>query len=150
MKMMMKDDEILLSYREARNHLKQVGILADLNCVSRKEMAQWLVDHGQDVAKTFKTTEPEEAVEEEPEVVAEEEAEVIEEAAEELLKPHCVITADQAYSIAEFIDQNLFEAIRANPDWDSVQTLKNIIYAYDEMCKVSGYRGLTENYEQDS
>lgn len=147
MKMKMDDGEILLSYREAKNKLKQVGILADLNCVTKKEMAQWLSDHGQEVAKTFKVEDKptaEEIVEEETAGEFEELDEAIDEATEKVCNPKCVLTADQAYSVAEFIDGNLFNAIRTDDEWDSVQALKNIIYAYDEMCRVSGYRGLTE------
>lgn len=47
--MNMSDNEIIQSYSGAVNKFKQVGILADLNCVSNKEMAEWLADHGQEV-----------------------------------------------------------------------------------------------------
>ena len=123
--MKMVDGEILRSYREAKNKFKQVGILAELNCVSKQEMAQWLKDHDQEVARNFwrKKVEEEEIAEEE----------VIEDDAE------CVLSMAQAYSVAEFIDTHLFVAVRENAEWNNLQALKNILYAYDEMCKVSGY-----------
>jgi len=45
----MTDAEIIADYREAKNPKAQVEILADRNLVSKKEMAQWLLDHGQKV-----------------------------------------------------------------------------------------------------
>jgi len=45
----MTDSEIIQDYREAKNPKAQVEILADRNLVSKKEMAQWLLDHGQKV-----------------------------------------------------------------------------------------------------
>ena len=170
--MKMGDGEILRSYREAKNHFKQVGILAELNCVSKQEMAKWLSDHGQKVAKNFfpKADEEAEAIEKvEDEETAGSAVERVDQSvesfyqatesvdpgvesadqADEATSSKCVLSADQAYSVAEFIDVNLFDAIRSDTDWDSIQALKNIIYAYEEMCKVSGYIGLTENYEQD-
>lgn len=41
--MHMDDGEIIRSYQAAKNHRDQVQILADLNNVSRPEMAKWLV-----------------------------------------------------------------------------------------------------------
>lgn len=160
MKLLMKEDEVLQSYREAKNKLKQVGILADLNCVTNRDMARWLLDHGQDVAKTYKL-EPKDKAEEsiepeafepeafEDEIVGEFEElhEAENEADEKLCEPKkCVLTADQAYSVAEFIDTNIFSAIRTDNGCDSLQALKNIIYAYDEMCSASGYKGATEKW----
>lgn len=45
----MTDAEIIADYREAKNPKAQVEILADRNLVTKKEMAQWLIDHGQKV-----------------------------------------------------------------------------------------------------
>ena len=56
----------------------------------------------------------------------------------------CTLTKSEAFSVAELIDGCLFGAIRNDTEWDSMQALKNIIYAYDKMCKASGYVGLTE------
>ena len=55
------------------------------------------------------------------------------------------ITNDEAYAIAQFIDWNLFDAIRKDEDWDSVHNLRNLIHGYEKLCKVSGYIGLTES-----
>lgn len=49
--MYMDDGEIIREYKAAKNPKEQVGILADLNGVDRKEMTQWLFDHGQKVDK---------------------------------------------------------------------------------------------------
>lgn len=45
----MEPDEITAMYREAKNKFKQVQILAEMNCVSNREMAQWLEEHEQKV-----------------------------------------------------------------------------------------------------
>ena len=42
----MEPGEILRSYRNSTNKFQQVGILAELNAVGKKEMAIWLKDHG--------------------------------------------------------------------------------------------------------
>ena len=49
MKLNMGEEEILISYRQAKNPKEQVQVLADLNGVERTEMARWLADHGQKV-----------------------------------------------------------------------------------------------------
>ena len=53
MKLLMPENQILQSYKYAVNKREQVGILADLNCCTKQEMAQWLVDHGEHVDKRF-------------------------------------------------------------------------------------------------
>lgn len=59
------------------------------------------------------------------------------------------ITADEAYSLAQFIDMSLIEYIRTDPDLDSIQWLRNIVHAYEKLCKASGYVGLTEDRNED-
>ena len=49
----MKPDEITSMYRDAKNKFKQVQILAEMNCVSNKEMAIWLEEHGQTVDSRY-------------------------------------------------------------------------------------------------
>lgn len=46
LRLQMEPGEILRSYRNAINKFQQVGILADLNAVGKKEMAIWLKEHG--------------------------------------------------------------------------------------------------------
>lgn len=53
MKMIMDEGEIIREYRGAQNKSKQIQILADLNCVKNKVMAQWLQDHGCVVDKRY-------------------------------------------------------------------------------------------------
>ncbi len=55
------------------------------------------------------------------------------------------LTKDEAFAIAEFIDMNIFTAIRNDDDWDSVQNLRNLIHGYEKLCQLSGYVGLTEH-----
>jgi hypothetical protein len=45
----MGEEEILREYRTSAKKFDQVRILAELNCVSKKEMAQWLRDRGCEV-----------------------------------------------------------------------------------------------------
>ena len=53
MNLKMDESEILMSYRDAKNRFMQVKVLADLNCVSNREMAEWLRDHGEAVDKRY-------------------------------------------------------------------------------------------------
>lgn len=53
MNLKMDEGEILREYRDAKNHFMQVKVLADLNCVSNREMAEWLRDHGEIVDKRY-------------------------------------------------------------------------------------------------
>lgn len=55
-----------------------------------------------------------------------------------------VLTKDEAYAIAEFIDMNIFSAIRTDEDWDSFQNLRNLIHGYERCCNISGYVGITD------
>jgi hypothetical protein len=45
----MGEEEILQEYKYATKKFDQVRILAELNCVSKKEMAIWLKEHGCEV-----------------------------------------------------------------------------------------------------
>ena len=42
-----------------------------------------------------------------------------------------MLTKDEAYAVAEFIDDNIFDVIRNDIDWDSFQALRNLIHAYE-------------------
>ena len=55
-----------------------------------------------------------------------------------------MLTKDEAYAVAEFIDANIFEAIRNDLDWDSFYALRNLIHAYEKCRKISGYVGVTD------
>lgn len=59
-----------------------------------------------------------------------------------------MLTNDEAYAVAEFIDANIFEAIRNDTDWDSFQNLRNLIHAYEKCKTQSGYVGLTDKREE--
>ena len=61
-----------------------------------------------------------------------------------------ILTNNEAYAIAEFIDMNIFSAIRADDDWDSFQNLRNLIHGYEKCCAISGYVGLTDSREKES
>ena len=56
--MKMTEGEIIRDYAEAKDKNKQIGILADMNLVTKKEMAQWLADHGQQVDKRLLAGDP--------------------------------------------------------------------------------------------
>ena len=58
------------------------------------------------------------------------------------------LTEDEAYAVAEFIDTNVFTAIRNDEDWDSFYNLRNLIHGYEKLCKISGYVGLTDRGEE--
>lgn len=61
-----------------------------------------------------------------------------------------VLTEDEAYSVAEFIDMCLFDYMRNDTDVDSLQWLRNIIHAYEKLFRYGGYTGLTENEDDES
>lgn len=54
------------------------------------------------------------------------------------------LTKDEAFAVAEFIEMNVFDAIRNDTDWDNFQNLRNLIRAYEKCCEINGYVGLTE------
>lgn len=58
-----------------------------------------------------------------------------------------MLTKDEAYAVAEFIDDNIFDVIRNDIDWDSFQALRNLIHAYEKCCEISGYVGMTDSVE---
>ena len=57
------------------------------------------------------------------------------------------LTKNEAYSLAEFIDMNLIQFIRNDPDIDSLQWLRNMVHAYEALCAYSGFVGLTDDKE---
>ena len=61
----------------------------------------------------------------------------------------CELNKDESYAVAEFIDYNLLDFIRSDTDMDSMEWLRNILHAYEKMCKASGYVGLTEHAEEN-
>ena len=50
--MQMTEEEICKSFKEAKDHRKQVGILADLNCCSKDEIRKILMKNGIDPPRT--------------------------------------------------------------------------------------------------
>lgn len=56
--MKMTTTEILRDYREAKAKNKQIEILADMNLVTKKEMAQFLADNGMQVDKRLLAGDP--------------------------------------------------------------------------------------------
>lgn len=56
-----------------------------------------------------------------------------------------LLSKDEAYAVAEFIDTNIFEAIRNDLDWDSFRALRNLVRAYEKCCEISGYVGVTDS-----
>ena len=58
-----------------------------------------------------------------------------------------MLTKDEAYAVCEFIDLNIFTAIRSDEEWDSFQNLRNLIHAYEKCKTQSGYVGVTDKEE---
>ena len=56
MKLLMDDGEIIREYRAALDPRKQIVILADQNCTTTKEIAQFLLDHGEKVDRRLLST----------------------------------------------------------------------------------------------
>lgn len=61
-----------------------------------------------------------------------------------------VLTEDEAYSLAEFIDMSLISYIRDDTDVDSIQWLRNMVHAYEKLCRHGDYVGITENEGDES
>lgn len=59
------------------------------------------------------------------------------------------LTKKEAYAVCDFIDCDLYQRIRNDTDIDSIEWLKNILHAYEKLCKFSGYVGLTEHGESE-
>ena len=55
-----------------------------------------------------------------------------------------LLTPEEAYAVAEFIDMNIFTVIRNDEDWDSFYALRNLIHAYEKCCEISHFKGLTD------
>lgn len=56
MKLLMDEGEIIREYRAALDPRKQIVILADQNCTTTKEIAQFLLDHGEKVDRRLVST----------------------------------------------------------------------------------------------
>ena len=63
------------------------------------------------------------------------------------IKEACELTKKEAYAVAKFIDCNLLNYIHSDTDIDSMGWLRNVVHAYEKMCKASGFVGLTESVE---
>ena len=54
-----------------------------------------------------------------------------------------LLTEDEAYAVAEFIDLGLLEDIRKDTDIDSMQWLINMVHAYEKLKVYGKYKGVT-------
>ena len=54
-----------------------------------------------------------------------------------------ILTKDEAYAVAEFIDMNLIDLIKTDTGLDSVYWLSNMIHALEKLSEYSGYKPLT-------
>ena len=101
--MKMDDGEIIREYKAGLNRNNMVGVLADRNCVSRKEMAQWLIDHGQEVDKRILSGHPprRKPKVEEPELIPE---------GEEITPPDQTAKADAGKLQLSLVPGNLIRA----------------------------------------
>ena len=50
-----------------------------------------------------------------------------------------LLTKNEAYAVAEFIDINLIETIRKDEDIDSMLWLRSIVKAYEKLAKFGNY-----------
>jgi hypothetical protein len=50
-----------------------------------------------------------------------------------------MLTKQEAYSIAEYIDFYFLQAIRSDPDIDGMAWVSNIMSGYEKLCRYSGY-----------
>lgn len=151
----MERDEALRIWREGKRNKEAVRKLAECNGLGGTwgavEMAKWLKANGCDIDMRMfscdlhrlkmdvpkpQEAEAEPAEDPDPEAPAEQEVEAEPERA-------CELTKDEAYVVADLISSNLFDIIRNDSDIDSMQWLINIIKAYEKMCQVSGYEGVT-------
>ena len=57
------------------------------------------------------------------------------------------LTKAEAYAVADIIDTYNFQMIRDDPDIDNMSWLRNILSAFDKLCDVSGYQGVTDQRE---
>lgn len=57
------------------------------------------------------------------------------------------LTKDEAFAIAEFIDMNIFTAIRTDEDCDSFYNLRCLMHGYEKCCAIGGYVGVTDKRE---
>lgn len=64
--MVMSKDEIIVRYKQAKEPAKQIGILADLNCCTKEEIAEVLREAGYKL-KVYKKVETPEAAMQQPE-----------------------------------------------------------------------------------
>lgn len=52
----------------------------------------------------------------------------------------CVLTKDEAYAVADYINSNLIDYIRSDEDIDNLTWLGNIITAYKKLCAYGEYK----------
>lgn len=162
LRLQMEESEILQDYKYATKKSEQVKILAQLNCVSNKEMALWLRDHGCEVDGRYFHDQPKKPKVEEADTKLDgSENEVVEEMINAVPVPYIVptpapepaaaelLTRDEAFAVACHIDSTLIDYIRNNADVDNMRWLCGMASAYRKLCKYSGYVGLTEREEND-
>ena len=128
MKMQMDTGEIIRDYENAKNKFAQVKVLAELNCVSNREMAQFLKDNGCKVDGRYFPDHFEKKTElkpEEPEVIP-----VPEEPEPEWLEPAGIVidfTPDEAKTTAQVI-RGYFSCkpAKESDDFDMIMKISRI------------------------
>lgn len=114
--MIMPTEEIIREYKLAKYKRKQIEILADQNCCSKKDIALLLYGNGLEVDKRFFTKPPKK-----PDPAAEQEQEATTDPS-----AVCTLTQQEAYTLVDFID-NSIEG-----------------YAFENMPKIIGFVRLYE------
>lgn len=114
--MTMTTEEIVREYKLAKDKRKQIEILADQNCVSKKEIATLLSENGQEVDRRYfpKKADKEPIIPADPERIP--------------------LTADDAYSLAAVLDITL-----AGISFESARELVSFVHALEKLCIYGGY-----------
>lgn len=155
--MMMDPGEIVRTYKAAKDPKEQVKILAELNCTSTKAIAVLLQDAGCQVDKRYLAGNPHERTSKQPETYGltdhelipdgpedrkpgpelpedEQEARVKSETKLNAKKPEgCWLTKTEAIVLADMIETGTFDAIRNDPEINSIDWLIGICHAYEKL-----------------
>lgn len=59
------------------------------------------------------------------------------------------LTKDEAYNLAEMIEDYLFDTIREDTDLDNIYWLKTMIHSYEKLCEYGEYRSIYEPVKEE-
>ena len=61
-----------------------------------------------------------------------------------------LLTKNEAMALCNHIDMTLIQTIRNDPEIDSLEWLRNMIRAYEKLCRYCWYVGVTETEVPDA